>query len=245
MTVEFPRLLLREKSHSWNLAGVAATPGVNAKSVATIIRSDGGGFWTCSMSDVSLSGGGSLRGKDRQKVSALLWRAVRQICDGGVNPIVVPRNDAFFRPWPSGLVNSAVLNIPHDDDALFDDGSGYYQSAIDITCAAKAERATSLDLTINVAGDLQGGESFSIEHPTMGWRLYEIATVVYSDDSHARITFLPPLREDVEAGTQIEFDRPRCTMRLADTGSMDLSVAPWTFNSASVQFIETDVDDES
>jgi hypothetical protein len=54
----------------------------------------------------------------------------------------------------------------------------------------------------------------------------------------AAITFNPPLREAVPFGTALEFDRPRCVMRLAATNSMDLSVAPWTFNTASVSFIE-------
>lgn len=238
MTVEFPRRLLRESQHSWNLRGVATTPGTTADSVSVLVRSDGGGFWSCSMSDVSLSGGKGLRGNDRQRVSTLLWRAVRQLADGGVNKIVVPRNDALFRPWPEGVSQSINIDIPHSDTSLFDDDSGYYQSIIDITCGAAALRDTSLDITINYAGSLMGGESFSIEHPIYGWRLYEIATVDYSDDEHATITFNPPLREAVEAGTAVEFDRPRCVMRLAQTNAMDLSVQPWTFNSASVSFVE-------
>jgi hypothetical protein len=104
-------------------------------------------------------------------------------------------------------------------------------------------RATSLDLAILNAGDLVGGESFSIDHPTMGHRLYEIKTAIYDDDDLATITFNPPLREAVTSGTRLEFDRPRCTMRLVNPSSMDLSVVPWTFNSASVDFIECDLDD--
>lgn len=238
MAVSFPRRLLREKSHSWNLVGVAATPGT-AVNVAPIVRSDGGGFWSCTMSDVALSGGKGLRGKDRQKITTLLWRAVRQIADGGVTPLVVPRNDALFRPWPAGLDQGSVIDIPHSDGSLFDDGAGYYQSVIDITAGPAALRATSLDITINCAGELMGGESFSIDHETMGWRLYEIATVLMDDDTMGTITFNPPLRQAIPAGTQLEFDRPRCVMRLAKTNSMDLSVQPWTFNSASVDFVET------
>jgi hypothetical protein len=238
MTVEFPRRLLREKAHAWNLVGVAATPGQTAQSVAPIIRSDGGGFWSCSMSDVSLSGAGIAKGRDRQKISTLLWRAVRQICDGGVNPIVVPRNDALFRPWPEAVAPGSVIDIPHSDGSLFSDGAGYYQSVINIVAsAAAALRATQLYLGIGYAGQLMGGESFSINHPTMGWRMYEIATVqIVATDTV--ITFNPPLREAVPYQTQLEFDRPRCTMRLANPGSMDLSVQPWTFNTASVQFVE-------
>lgn len=239
MTVHFPRLLLREKSHSWNLAGVASTPGDTANSVSVLTRSDGGGFWKCSMQDVSLSGGLSAsQGRQRQRISTLLWRAVRQICNGGVTPIIVWRNDTLFRPWPSGVSQSIGIDIAHSDDTLFDDGTGYYQPTIDIEAAATALRATSMDITINNAGALIGGESFSIEHETMDWRVYEIATIDMTSDTTATITFNPPLREAIEAGTTLEFDRPRCKMRLANPGSMDLSVVPWTFNSASVEFVE-------
>lgn len=237
---QFPRLLLREKQHAWNLVGVAATPGQTAQSVAPIIRSDGGGFWSCSMSDVSLSGHGSAKGRDRQRLSTLLWRAVRQICDGGVNAIVVPRNDALFRPWPAGIAQGVPAPIPHSDDSLFSDGTGYYQPTINVTSNGDAPlRSVGLNLNLIRCGSLVGGESFSILHPTMGWRIYEIGTVIYTDATHATVTFRPPLREAVVGGTDIEFDRPCCTMRLANPGSMNLTVQPWTFNSASVDFVET------
>lgn len=236
--IYFPRALLREKSHSWNLLGVAATPGVTMQSTATFVRTDGGGFWSCAMTDVSLSGPG--RNLDRPRMSALLWRAVRQVCDGGVNAIVVPRNDALFVPYPPGFAR--VVTVPHSDQSTLDDGTSYYQPVIDIACdGGAALRATSMAIDIRVAADLVGGESFSVRHAAVGWRLYEIATVVYDDDAHAMITFNPPLREAVEDGEQLEFDRPCCTMRLAKPESMNFSVQPWTFNSASVDFIEAPV----
>ena len=123
----FPRLLLRERQHSWNLLGVAATPGVTMDSTATFVRSDGGGFWSCSMSDVSLGGPGS--GKQRQRNATLLWRAVRQVCDGGVSPIVVWRNDALFIPFPDGFARTS--SVPHSDGSPFSDGSEYFQPVID------------------------------------------------------------------------------------------------------------------
>ncbi|WLB43014.1 hypothetical protein QIH93_20930 [Bradyrhizobium ottawaense] len=237
MAIDFPRALLREKSHAWNLAGVTVAGGQTGASVATLVRSDGGGYWTCSMSDVSLSGGRGLVGKERQKISTLLWRAVRQVCEGGVTSIVVPRNDALFRPWPEGLPQGESI-VPHSDSSLFSDGAGYYQPVIDIACAAAELRATSLEIEIVEAGELVGGEAFSIEHETAGWRLYEIKTVDARDDGQATITFNPPLREAVSDGTRLEFDRPRCLMRLAQTSSMNLTVQPWTFTSASVDFVE-------
>ena len=237
----FPRLLLREREHSWNLSGVAVTPGVTVDSTATYIRSDGGGFWLCAMRDVSLSAPG--RGRERQRVSTLLWRAVRHVCDGGVNNIVVWRNDALFIPYPAGVARA--ITVPHSDGSTFSDGSEYYQPAIDIICDGGADlRATSMDIQINQAAALIGGESFSVFHAGAGWRLYEIGTVTYDDDDEAlaTITFRPPLREAVVHGDQLEFDRPRCVMRLASPNSMDLTVRPWTFNSASVDFVEAPVD---
>lgn len=151
--------------------------------------------------------------------------------------MVVWRNDALFRPWPAGA--APYGSIPHSDGTFFSDGTGYYQPVIDVETYGYAElRDTTIYLQLNYCGDLMGGESFSINHPTMGWRLYEIGTVNYVDDTHVAVTFNPPLREDVPAGTQVEFDRPRCVMQLKAPGSMDLTVVPWTFNSANAEFIE-------
>jgi hypothetical protein len=235
----FPRALLREQSHSWNLVGTVMSPGQNAQSIAPVVRSDGGGFWSCTMSNVSLSGikGSNLVGRQRQMMATLLWRAIRQICDGGANSIIVPRNDALFRPYPAGV--SAYGSIPHSDGSLFDDGSGYYQPVISVQSSGDAAlRSTSLILSLTRCGDLVGGESFSIQHPTKGWRMYEIATVSPIDAGRSQVTFMPPLREAVPDGTDIEFDRPCCTMRLSQPNSMDLTVVPWTFNQADASFVE-------
>lgn len=236
---EFPRALLREQSHAWNIIGNTMGSGQGGDGFFPVARSDGGGLWSCVMSSISLSGVKvvDLRNKQRQRYATLLWRAVRQICNGGANRIVVPRNDALFRPWPDGA--NEYESIPHSDGTLFSDGTGYYQPVIDVETYGDAElRDTTLYLQLNYCGELIGGESFSINHPTMGWRLYEIGTVEYVDDTHAKVTFNPPLREDVPAGTQIEFDRPRCVMQLKAPNSMDLTVVPWTFNSANAEFIE-------
>lgn len=235
---EFPRALLREQSHAWNIIGNTMGSGQSGDGFFPVARSDGGGLWSCVMSSASLSGirNSGFRVKQNIRVATNLWRAVRQICNGGANRMVVWRNDALFRPWPVG---ASEYGIPHSDGTFFSDGTGYYQPVIDVETYGDAElRDTTIYLHLNYCGDLLGGESFSINHPTMGWRLYEIGTVNYVDDIHVAVTFNPPLREDVPAGTQVEFDRPRCVMQLKAPSSMDLTVVPWTFNSANAEFIE-------
>lgn len=247
MSIYFPRSLLREKTHSWNIQSSIATSGVSGDSVAGVVSSDGGGFWACTMSDISLSGlcgqtGYTKQGylsKDRQKISTLLWRAVRQGAKGGAVAVVVPRHDDLFVPWPAGAARGNPVDQPHSDLTFFSDGTGYVQSTIAVTTEGAASlRATTLVLNLLNCGPLNGGESFSINHPDVGYRLYEIATVFYSNPGRAIVTFNPPLRGDVVDNTDVEFDRPSCTMRLTNGNSMDLTVQPWTFNSASVQFIE-------
>lgn len=227
MPVTFPRKLLREHDHDWNIIGNTAGSG-QTSSVAAVIRSDGGGFWAASLNNIQFL--------DRS--DTLLWRAIRQLCNGGVSPIVVPRNDIAFAPFPFGALPMDA--IPHSDGALFSDGGGYAQPIINVTCnGGAALRAVSMNVNLIVCADLQGGEAFSIEHPTFGWRMYEIATVSPVSDGVVAITFNPPLREAIVDGEQIEFDMPRCTMRLADPKAMDLNVTTWPFSIASVKFIET------
>jgi hypothetical protein len=222
----FPSDTIIETDHDWNLVGTTAVSGL-ASSVAIDVRSDGGGLWSASLNNMRFL----------KKEHTLLWRAVRQICGGGVNPIVVPRIDDVFRPFPEGA--SAYQNVSHSDGALFSDDTGYYQPVISVVTYDGAElRDTILGLQLINCADLIGGEIFSINHPTAGWRLYEIGTVDKIDATHTIVTFNPPLREDVPSGTEVEFDRPRCLMKLQNSSAMDLNTTTYPFSLAQVKFIE-------
>jgi hypothetical protein len=227
VSLAFPRKLLHEADHDWNIVGNTATAGQTATS-SVDIRSDGGGLWSASLNNI--------RFWDQSFTQC--WRAIRQLCNGGINPIIVPRNDSVFAPFPVG--QPPYGPIPHDDGALFDDGASYYQSIIDITCNGGAGlRSTAMVINLNNCGPLQGGEAFSVLHPTFNWRMYEIGSVTPVDATHALIAFNPPLREAVTDGTKLEFDRPRCTMKLAKSSSMDLNITTWPFSLATVKFIES------
>lgn len=221
MTIEIPFTRLVENSHDWNIVGNTMTVG-QTSGASVDVRSDGGGFWIAKLNNI--------RFKD--KLDTLLWRAIRQIANGGVVPIIVYRRDTTWAPFPR---DPSDAMITHSDGTSFDDGTGYYQPVIDVTCNGGASlRATSMTLNLNYCAELQGGECFSIEHPTFGWRIYEIATV-----SGNTITFNPPLREAVTDGTAIEFDRPRCLMKLANSSAMDLNNTTYPFALASVTFVES------
>jgi hypothetical protein len=226
MTIEIPWNRLIENSHDWNLVGNTMTAG-QTSAMSVDIRSDGGGFWRATLSNI--------RFKDRS--DTLLWRAIRNIANGGIVPIVVYRRDATWAPFP-GTTEGEITS--HSDGTYFDDGTGYYEATIDVTCnGGAALRATTMVLNLNVCAALQGGECFSINHATFGWRLYEIGTAIENDDGTTTITFNPPLREAITDGEQLEFDRPRCTMKLANSSAMDFSNQTYPFSLASVTFVET------
>jgi hypothetical protein len=73
----------------------------------------------------------------------------------------------------------------------------------------------------------------------MGWRLYEISTITMVTDTIGIINFNPPLREAILDGTELDFDRPRCTMKLVNSSAMDLNITTWPFSLATVKFIES------
>jgi hypothetical protein len=226
MAFEFPLLLLHEASHDWNLVGTTMAAGQTV-SAAVDVRSDGGGFWVASLNDIQLW----------HREYALLWRATRQLANGGVGQVVVSRRDQLA-PWPNGLTDYGAFAF--DDDTLFDDGSGFDQPVIDVVVnAAAALRATTIALQLVNCGDLLGGEAFAIEHPTYGWRMYEIATVTDVSDGVVSVTFNPPLREALAGGEAVEFDRPRCLMKLVNSGAMDLNLTVLPDSRASVKFVET------
>lgn len=226
MAIVFPYNALTETNHDWNIVGNTKTAGIST-GASVDVRSDGGGMWVASLNGIQFM----------DRYDTLLWRAIRQQCNGGVVPIVVPRRDLTWIPSPVG--STEYSPIPHSDGALFEDDTAYYQPVISVvTAGAAALRATSLLLALMRCADLMGGESFSINHPTFGWRMYEIGSVNKIDETYTSVTFNPPLREAVPAGNDVEFDRPRCTMKLINSAAMDLNATTYPFSLASVKFVE-------
>lgn len=52
------------------------------------------------------------------------------------------------------------------------------------------------------------------------------------------VTFRPPLREAIDTNVEVNFDAPRCTMRLANANAMDLTLEPPNLADGAVEFME-------
>lgn len=182
------------------------------------ISTDGGGRVFAEFADGGLV--------DRDTV--LAWRALLGILEEGVTPMVVPFCDRRHQPY------GGEHRVTYGDGTRHSDGTPLVGGGpVAETTADAALRATSLAFTGLFAQPLIGGEWFSIEHPTKGWRAYKVRTV---DADAGTLTFRPPLREAVEAGTPIDFANPRCLMVQDGRASSLLSSRRQT--TAAIRFVE-------
>lgn len=227
----YPSLLQRERALLFELMGQTVAGGQTGTGLMPLARLDGGGLWKATMNDVAIVTASHVR----------VWRALAAICDGGAQPLIVPMCDK--RQFPAPLVNGAPrysnADVPHSDNAPFNDDSLYESDVVSATLAAAAElRATAITIDLTASGDLQGGEHFSIDHDNLRWRLYRIRTAVDNGDGTWACTIRPPLRAAVSVGMALQFDHPKCVMRLASHDAMDLSLDLRKFGRPSVTFIE-------
>lgn len=167
-----------------------------------------------------------------------LYRAVRAQMEGGAVDVVVPVFYNAQAPWPLGPNGDPVRFSPpvwFDDGAGFDDCSGMWQPVIAAYIAADAGlRATSIVIDFQHAGEVTGGEYFSI-----GDRLHVIRKVTDVSGTDHTVSIWPPLRAPVTTGTELNFDRPHCLMRLASESSGDIDMDRGRLGSSDLQFVET------
>jgi hypothetical protein len=183
------------------------------------IETDGGGFWVADFTE----------GEAIEREDGLAWRAQTDDMGAGSKAVIVLLcAERHFQPVldrPSAY--GTPPNTPIADDAP-DKGANY------TVTADAALRATTLHIAGVSELPIIGGEKFSIQHPTWGWRVYLIGPDGLTDDG--TISFNPPLREAVTSGTALEFDTPRCQMRPAQ--KVDNQTDQGVFTSCAISFVE-------
>lgn len=194
------------------------TGGTSLSGQQDTIATDGGGLWFFDLTEPYLD----------EVPIANAWRALSGYLGGG-QPIIVRICDARHQP------TNGFVEVPHSDGTPFSDGSLYLSGDCEVRASADAPlRGTSLAIDVLSLGRaLGGGERFSIAHPTMLDRLYQITEI--SDDG-LTISFVPPLREAVTAGTELNFEDPRCVMRR--DGAMRSPTRLGYAESPGVRFVE-------
>lgn len=217
MLATFPTCQFSFASREMMVRANVISGGTAINGDESAIVTDGGGRWVADYQNAPLN--------RREKVMS--WRALRAQLNSGTRAIIFPICDARHQPVASRQ------HVPHSDDTPFSDDSLYTSGDCEVEAAADAPlRATTMTINpIALGKPLIGGERFSIDHPTWRHRLYEIATVLGD-----AITFRPPLREAVTAGTELNFSDPRCVMRLS--GDMSAPLSGPRFATGSIMLVE-------
>ncbi len=164
----------------------------------TLIETSGGGRVALELSDFDL---------DDPEV-ARAWDAIDAYMDGGVRPMIVPWCDPAHQP------SYHFDGVPHSDDTSFSDGTLYHTGGTSVSLSADvALGATILQIDITL---LKGNPLgwFSINHDVIGHRAYKVAEILAQTDTTATISVRPRLRRATSAGATLDFEKPRCVMRI-------------------------------
>ena len=198
--------------------GPAATSGLR-QSIGT-----DAGYWKMTLSGVPI------RTPDQVRE----WRGIIAALQGGLVDVIISPFDCRQSPRIDG-VPLFIEDIPHSDESLFSDDSGYLQSSLIVILTEDHYlRDTHLTCQVVQAGPLRRGMYFSIDS-----RLYIITSPPVVDGDIVEFDFLPPLRADVSGGVSIELARPVGTFRLAspETGRLPLRLG--RLSSPSVELSES------
>lgn len=223
MTIRWPEKVLRPKTFSLDLAARNLSAPASISGTSQVVSS-GAGIWKAKLGEIAVASDNAVK----------CFRAIAGLLDGQAGAVLIPAYRTF-NPMPEGAEELGLYDpVPFDDDAFFDDGTGFVSRVIDVQLTgAIIKGATSATIAINVAGQIEPSHRFSL-----GERLYQIRTITYSSPTAAAITFSPPAREAASAGDNLEFDDPVCKMRLATDAEMDIELQLNQYAFPSVNLVE-------
>jgi hypothetical protein len=223
------RLLVPRKPPAFTPLARTTSGGATDSGLGQVIASDAG-YWIATFKEVVVH---DADGEQR----ILTWKAIEGMVEGRAYPLIMPVDVSGRRPLPVGVTDADIdeeESTPHDDDSMFDDGSGYLNTWIDVTAAKSAPpRATTLSLSKKVCGTIMPGMDFSISQ-----RLYRIKKVLAQTASTAMVMINFPLREAVPMDSFCDFALPVCLMRLMTDDEMAIELETGRYAFPTVNLVE-------
>lgn len=220
----FPLALFPPSEHQPYLMGASQSGGTPVAGPPQTADMSTGGYWCYEF----------VVGRLRSRDEFAAWRAFLARLNSGVALLEVPVLD-ILQPWPGravggiGTPSYSPHRVPHSDQTPFSDTSLYGRGTpISATSAAAgyapawpAPPTPPTQLAINIAagGGLRGGEYFTVIGPSGEPRMHMIGRIISTAGTVSTVSFVPPLREDIPAGTPIDFNTPRFLGK-ADIGSI-------------------------
>ena len=177
-------------------------------------RTDGGGFWMSDLTGITLY-------TPELVLCARAWAAM---LDGGATEFVLPLWDLAQAPRPYvGGGRRMLPGRPAPSTDYFNQDPSFGQPMmVAQVSGAQPLRSTTLGIRMVMGSQLRGGEHFSINDPTLGWRLYRVGQITGTAYGIQTCSIRPPLRAPVTNGQTLEFDVPRYQAKIVPGKSDDL-----------------------
>lgn len=186
----------------------------------------------------------------RNKEQLLAIRALRVNLRGRANPIALPNFDGKRLSWPQRFTASfeptGFILKPNNTRDRSLDGTIYEapeipdESEISAeTVGISAARATTISIRVTQGEPMLAGQQFGI-----AGRLYEIGSLELGEGAggegnpYYNVTFLPPMRSAIAAGTTVKFTRPTCLMRCVNLNDELTKLEALTFATLNLEFVE-------
>lgn len=185
-----PLALFAPSEHGWRLAGTALSGGQPINGAPQTADMSTGGWWVCDYSVGIL----------RTKAQLGAWRAMLALLNSGVRTIEVPVLDGL-KPYPPGFPG-----LPIEATLAADVFMPAYP--------APASPPNQARVRLVAGGALQGGEYLTVIGPSGAAWLHMVAAITDVTAGVSTVTVVPPFREDMAAGTDVDFNNPRCTMKV-------------------------------
>lgn len=223
----FPARRFSPASLQARLVGQAISGGVSLSGEAQFADVSGGGRWVIDFGESALW----------EREDVLAWRRFVASADGGAQSLLVPLHDRICQPVSAVYPDTDTFGL----ETWVTDRTAWTADEVTATTTATAALgATALAFNLTAPKALLGGERFAILHATWLWRLYTVARVktggTVGSAVATTIDIRPPLREAVASGTALNFDNPRCVMRVDGDISETLSLLK--YGKASARFVE-------
>ena len=215
------------------IVGASIEAGISQSGLSSAVDISGGGFVAIKYSNVQLSNAGATQLK--------YWSQLRGQLVGGVRQITVPFLIDFMQPRPA--IGYDYADFACTDGLTTTDGFGTTDMRPLTTCAgALALNAGQVTFSYPTSVAITGGEWFDLLHATKGYRSYEITDVISSSVVGSNTSYVvairPTIREITASGAVMNFERPRCNMRLEPGTDMPFDIESAWVSRPEVSFIE-------
>ncbi len=212
-----PLRLLAPSDLQWRIAGAALMGGQPISGAPQTADISTGGWWVCEW-QVGVLATLAQHGA---------WRATLGQLQSGVQVVEVPVLDAL-QPYPPGYEGQPI------EASL---AAAAYMPAYPAPPAA----SNLAQIEIAVGAALQGGEYFTVVGPSGAPRLHMVTSIVAVAGAVSTVTVAPPFRENMDAGTPVDFNAPRCTMKADLTSLKDAwpRITPGFLARPKMTFLES------